>query len=140
MGDRVRNRHDRLEPKVPIVIAGQDGPPVWTITARILHVVEALRVCLPDIHLRALQGVPGFVANITKDKAGLTIRVARDRATIVNLMGIVGMKRSEDCPLRGALWLGVIHRVNQKGNSQNIAKKDEFLGSVSSPSDEVTSI
>lgn len=129
VGNRVRNRHDRIEPEVSIIVAGDDGPPVWAITTSVLHVVEALGVRLPDIDFGALQGVSGLVANSAENETGLAIGVARDRPTVVNMVGIMCVEGSQDCAVRGALWLGVIHRVNEERDSQDIAKKDEFLPS-----------
>lgn len=140
VGDRIRNRHDRIEPKVPIIVAGYDGPPVWAITTSVLHVVEALGVRLPDIHFGALQGISGLVTYGTENEAGLAIGVARYGATIINKVGIMCMERPEDCAVRGALWLGVIHRVNEERDSQDIAKKNEFLPRVSSLHGRVASI
>jgi len=51
MRDGIRYRDNGLEPKVPLFIARQYRSTIRACPIRVLHVVETLRICLPDIDL-----------------------------------------------------------------------------------------
>ena len=57
VGNRIRNRHDSLEPEESIFVTLHHGSLVWTFTSWVLHVVVAFAVGLPDVDLDILNGL-----------------------------------------------------------------------------------
>lgn len=61
VGDGIWDRDDSLEPKHALRIARHDRALIGPFAPGVLHIVEAVRVCLPDIDLDAFDGLPGGV-------------------------------------------------------------------------------
>jgi hypothetical protein len=92
-----------------------------------LHIVEALRVSLPDVDFGATDWFAIDVFDGAQYEKWLSTRVSRDGTAVVAVDGVVGMKWAEDCAICTAFWLRVIDGVDQQGETQNVRKKNEFL-------------
>lgn len=94
MRNRIRHGHDRLEPKHALAITAQDRAAVGPLAVRMLHVVEALAVSLPDVDFHALHGFPVRVFYAADDEAGLPLAVVRDGAAVRLVGRLVRVERA----------------------------------------------
>lgn len=125
--DRIRNGYDSPEPEVPVIVACQYGPTVRRVAARVLHVVEALRIGLPDVDLGAGHGLPGLVPDGAEDQTLVAVGVAGYGIAIVDVVGVVRVEGPEDCSVRRILWLRVVDRVDEERHAEYVTQKNEFL-------------
>lgn len=71
MGNRIRDWHDGFEPEGTISVALHHSSPIWQLPIRILDIIVAGRISLPDINLDAVDGVALRVVDCAKDKTWL---------------------------------------------------------------------
>lgn len=65
MWDWVWHRYDGLEPKHALSITLHHSSLIWSFPSSILHIVETLAVCLPDVNLNALDRLPSGILDRT---------------------------------------------------------------------------
>lgn len=89
MRNRIRHRHDSLEPELAVGVALQHRASLGRRPVRVLHVVEALAVGLPDVDLGVRDRPPGGVAQCAQHQTGLALRVVGDGRAVVFGFGVV---------------------------------------------------
>ena len=96
MRDRIRHWNNGLEPEVPVLITTHDRSTVRPVSIRVLHVVEALRVRLPDVDRGVGDRAAGRVFDGAEDEAGFAFRVVRDGAAVRGRLSFVRVEGAED--------------------------------------------
>jgi hypothetical protein len=127
MRNRIRHGHNSPEPKIAVRVAHQDPAAIGPRPVGVLHVVEALRVRLPDVDACALDGAAGQVAHGTQHETGLALRVLRQRAALREFVRFVCVKGAEDGGVRGAGRGWVVDGVDEEGDAEDVGEEDEFL-------------
>lgn len=129
--DRVRHGLDGAEPEEAVFIAVHDaaavGPAPRRVSVRVLHVVAARRVGLPDVDFDALDRVPCRVLDRAEDEERFALRVARHLAPRGQDARVVRVEGPQDGALGGAGGLGVVDGVDEEGEAENVGEEDEFL-------------
>lgn len=125
--DRVRNRLDGLEPEESFLVTVHDAAAVGTFTVRVLHVVVARRVRLPDVNLHALDGLAVGVLERAQDEERLSLGIVGHHVACGHLLRFMGVEGAQDGALRGALGLGVVDGVDEEGEAEDVGEEDEFL-------------
>ena len=92
VGDRIRHGDDSLEPEHALRIARHDCALIRPLAPRILHIVEAVRVRLPDIDLHAFDGLAGRVFQGAEDEAGFAVWVVGDGGSVGLGLGFMGVE------------------------------------------------
>ena len=118
--DWVADGRDSVEPEPALVVGHEYCAPVRSVALRVLDVVVAGRVGLPDIHLDAGDGPALRVSYGAGDHARLSLGVLRNRASRVDDFGLVGMKGSEDRVLDTTRRLRGIDGVHEEGEAQDV--------------------
>lgn len=110
--NRIRDRHNRLEPERALDIALHDRAAVRPGPLRILHVVEALAVRLPDVDLDALDRLARGVLDGAEDQAGLAGGVVADGSAVALVLGFVCVEGAEYRAFGAGGWLWVVDAVD----------------------------
>jgi hypothetical protein len=133
--NRIRHGHDPLEPKQTLCVARHNRTPIRIIPPiRILHVVFTMAVCFPDINLCARYRRARRSFERAHDKERGAGGVGGDGGACGESGRIVGVERAEDGAFGGSRGFGVVNRVHEEGEADNVGEEDEFLRSfVSSP-------
>jgi len=78
VGDRVRHRPDRLKPEIAVLVRPQDAPTIRVCPLRVLRIVVAGLVRLPDIDRCADDRAALCVLESASDKTHLALAVGTD--------------------------------------------------------------
>lgn len=108
VGDRIGHGGNSLEPEDTLFIRAHNTAPIGFLTPRILHIVMARGVRLPDIDLDVLDGPPLCVAQSAHDQQGLAGGIMGQRLAGGHLFGVVGVEWAEHGAFRGARGFGVV--------------------------------
>jgi len=104
-----------------------DSSLIRSFSARILHVVEAFAVRLPNIDLDTLYRLAGHVLDVAEDKARLAIRVVRYLGTVGLYLSFVGVEGPEDCAFCALRRFRVVDAVDEEGETEDVGEEDELL-------------
>lgn len=129
MRNRIANGHDPLEPERAFVVAPQDPSPIRPsdVAVRVLDVVEARRVGLPDIDLAFLDGLAVRVEDAAGDEEGGAVGVVGEDGAVGHVVGVVGVEGAEDCAGRAVWGFGVRDGVYEQGEAEDVGEEDVFL-------------
>ena len=112
MWNRVRHRHNRLEPEYAVGVATHDAPSVGPIVVSMLHVVVAGRVGFPDVDFAAFYGLAGRVLEGAEHETWLASCVGGDGGAVWKILGFVSVKRAKDGAFGTVGWFGVVNGVD----------------------------
>jgi hypothetical protein len=96
MRNRIRHRHNGLEPKYPLLITRHHRPLIRSYSTRVLHIIESFTIRLPDIDLYALDRTALRVLDSAEDKAGFAVGVMGNDGAVGGCFGFVRVEGSED--------------------------------------------
>lgn len=130
MRDRIRHRHNRLEPKLPLGITLHHAPPIRRVQIRVLHIVMPCAVRLPDVDLAVGDGLIVDVREGTEHEEGLAGRVVGDGLPVGEGRGVVCVEGAEDGAFRGVGGFRVVDAVDEEGEAQDVGEENEFLSCV----------
>ena len=126
--DRIRHRHNRLEPKQALLIAQHNCPAVRLVApVLVLHVILSVAVCFPDVNLDAGQGRARGGFHGAQDEQRRAGGVGRDVGSGRQRGRVVSVKRAEDGAFSGGGRLGVVDGVDEEGEADDVAEEDKFL-------------
>lgn len=125
--NRIRHRHDRLEPEQPLLVTVHHRPLIWPFSSGILYIVETFAVCLPDIDLDTFDGLALGIFDGAEDEAGFAVGVVCYLGTVWRDFCFVGVEGSEDCAFGACWWFWVIDAVDEKGKAEDVGEEDKFL-------------
>lgn len=108
MRNRVRHRRNRLKPKHARVITAHDTAAIGAVPIRILHVIVARGVRLPDIDLHVGDGVAVGIFERADDEERLAFGVVGHAVTVGHHFGFVRVEGAEDCTFGRAGGFGVV--------------------------------
>lgn len=128
VGNRVRHGYNTPEPKHSVFIALHDASPVGAISFRMLHVVHARAVRLPDVDLDSFDRLSLHVFKGAEHEEGLAIRVMCHQVAVRHIFCFMGMERAEDGAFSGVGGFWVVDRVDKERESEDIGEENEFLG------------
>lgn len=119
--NRIRHGHDGVEPEHALCIAVYDGATVGLAApVVVLHVVLAVAVSLPDIHLNAGHGVAGGGLDGAQDEQRVAVGVGGDGEAVGVGGGVVGVEGAEDSALCGVRGLGMVDGVDEEGEADYV--------------------
>lgn len=122
MGDGVADRLDALEPEDALVVAEHDaalaGP--LLVSARVLHVIMAAAVCLPDVDLDVFHRLARNVFHGTNTEQWLALWVRRHLAAVGQGRRVVRVEGAQNRALGRRGRLGVVDAVDEEGEAENI--------------------
>jgi hypothetical protein len=124
---RVWNRPNSLEPEDSILIALENGAAIRSVPVRMLHIVEAFRVSLPDIDLYVGHRSTRGVLNCTQHQKGSSVRIRRDGASNWGILGFVCVERSKNGAFCRVWRFWMVDRVHKQGKSKNVGEKNKLL-------------
>lgn len=130
MRDRIRHGLDGLEPEDAVLVAAHDAAAIRAITLRILHVVVAGRVGLPDIDLAVGNRTALSVLERADDEERLALGIMRHGRAGGHLLGLVGVEGAQDGAVGRAGRFGMIDRVDQERQTEHVGEQDELLSHV----------
>lgn len=114
MRDGIRHRHDCLEPELAVLIRDQHAAAIWPVAVRVLHVIVAGGVGLPDVDGDAGDGGAAGVLDGADDETGLAKRVRRDAGAVGDGFGVVRVEGPEHGSFRARGGFGVVDGVDEK--------------------------
>lgn len=120
MRNRIRHRHNSLEPKDTLFITLHYRSPIRLRSLRILHVVEALGVSLPDIDFHAADSFAACVFDGAEHETGFSVWVMRDCASVGLVLGVGGVERAKDCAFGALGGFGVVDTVDEEGEAYHV--------------------
>lgn len=130
--NRVRHRHNGVEPEDAFIVAVDDCAAVGLAAAvLVLHVVLAVAVSLPDVHLDACNGRARRRLDRAQHQQRLAVRVGRDGEAVLVRGRVVRVEGAQDGALGGVRRLGVVDRVYQQREADDVGEEDELLCRVS---------
>src|SRR5580698_10718687 len=126
--DRVRNGLD-ADKAVGSILARDENTAIvpFRLTSRLLHIVEALGVVGPHIHLGTLDGITVDIQNATFEPARLPLAIGGNRIAHPAYGCAIDVKWPEHCVLGRPLRSAIVDGVYQHRNAQRIAEQNEFL-------------
>lgn len=95
--DGIRYGDDGLEPEDAVVVAVHHCALIWPLPPRVLHVVLALAVGLPDVNFDVSYRLAIGILDTAQDQARLAFRVVSNLGAIRLGLGFVRMEGPEDC-------------------------------------------
>jgi len=111
--NRIRYRHDSLEPEFTLLIATQYCSSFRRRPVGVLHVIKTLAVSLPDIDFGVRDRRASRVAHAAENQTRLALRIVRDRAAVCFGFGVVRVERSEDGAFSRGGGFGVVDTVDE---------------------------
>ena len=126
--DRIELRQDALEPVFAIAIGAQAAAGEQRVVlVGVLHVVDAVTVGLPHIKHRIRDRLAVRRAHGAADEGRFAGRPHRQVIAILEIGGLVGMKRAEHRGFGAACRLLVVQRHHQHRQAQRIGQQDHLL-------------
>jgi len=95
MRNGIRHRDDGLEPELAILVRLHDTSAIGPRPVRMLHIVMARGISLPDVDFHAFDRVPGGVFDRADYDAGLALRVRGHARAGADLFGFVRVEGPE---------------------------------------------
>lgn len=89
MRNGVWHRRNSMEPKHPLPIRSHNTPTIRPLTPRILHIIMARRVRLPDIDLNALNRPAFRITERAHSQQRLALWIVRHGVSRGHFLGIV---------------------------------------------------
>lgn len=108
MGNGVWYRRNGLEPKYAALIRSHNTATIRLVSTRILHIIMASTIRLPDINLHIINRPTLHVLQCANHEQGFTLGIMRHGFTGWHLLRIVGMEGTQDGTFGGTGRLGVI--------------------------------
>jgi hypothetical protein len=93
----------------------------------LLHIIEAVIVGMPDVHLRIGERLAVFRAERAVDVSRLAFHIAVDVIAHFAIGHLRGPERAEHGRLRHVAMHGVIDGIDQGRNAQRVRQQHEFL-------------
>lgn len=97
------------------------------LAVSVLHIVEAVRICFPDVHANADHRFASKIKDLANDKEWLSVGVTVDVLAIGVCGSIVCMEWTEYSAFSRVRRLWVIDGIDQEGQSQHVREEDKFL-------------
>lgn len=92
--NRVRHGRDGMEPENPILVAAYNASPVRLDPSRMLHIIMACGVRLPDINLNVGDRPALCILQGANNKQRLALWVMREGFSRRDLVGVVCVERA----------------------------------------------
>lgn len=108
MRNRIRHRRNSSKPEHTLLIRAHHTPSIRLVSSRILHIIVARGIRLPDINLDILDRLPLHILQRAHNQQRLALRIMRHGVSGRHLLGIVRVERAEHCSLGGTCGLGVV--------------------------------
>lgn len=121
MRNRVGNGRDRLEPEHSLVIRSHDASTIRPIPPRILHIIMARRIRLPNIDLHVLHGLPVGIFHRADDEEGLAGGVVGNAGPRGKGLGVVRVEWAQHGAFGAVGGFGVVDGVDEDGEAEDIA-------------------
>lgn len=108
----IGNWHDGFEPESAVLITTQDCTLVWPVSPRVLHIIETLAVCFPNVNLDALDRLAVGVSDVAYYKAVLAFRIVCDERTVLGDGGFVRMEGPKNSTFGACRGFRVVDAVD----------------------------
>ena len=96
VGNRVRYRHNCLEPKHALLVAIHHTSPIGPLSIAVLDVIMPCTIRLPNVNLHALNWVPAHVFYGAENETRLPFGVVRHQVPVGYGFCFVGVEGAED--------------------------------------------
>ena len=130
MRNGIGHGHNTTEEKAALGVALQNAPPIRPVAPRVLHIVVACGVRLPDVDGNPLDRVAVDVLHRADSEQLFAALVVRHDVAVLEDLRIMRVERAEDGPLGGARRLGVVDAVDQQAEAKDVRQEDEFLADI----------
>ena len=108
MGNGVWNWCNRTEPKHALGVTGHHAAAIGPLPARVLHIIVARGIGLPDIDLHVGDGVAVGVVDGADDEEGFAGGIVGDGGAGGKGRGVVGVEGAEDGAFGAVGGFGVV--------------------------------
>lgn len=127
MGNRIAHGLNPLEHKPAILIRNHDRALRRLIAVRVLHVIVAAAVRLPNVDFDALDRVALLVLDGAHGQHRHAFRVRGQAGAVGDRRGVVRVEGPQDGALGGVGRLGVVDAVDEEGEAEDVGEEDELL-------------
>lgn len=120
--NRITHRLNSLEPELTIGVALHDAALAWPLPIRVLHVVVARRVRLPNVDPDVGDGVAARVADRAENQHRLAGRVGRHACARGDGGCVVRVEGAQDGSFGARGGFGVVDGVYEERKTKDIRK------------------
>ncbi len=127
--NRIAARQDGAEEKPAVGIGDETRPRRRTfgLISRLLRIVEAVVVGVPDVHRHPRQRSALEVGDTALHEHALARQLGRDVGAVRHRLVLADIERAEHGRLGGAIALAMVDRIDQHRNPEYVRQQDELL-------------